>query len=174
MFLPSVQAQHWYTIKTFSGAGTQNYNTTDFNVPGTEWRISWVYSPFTILPNSTLFSFFVYSTDKPAQHVGSVAKTGSSQTSGTLSLSGIGDYYINVNAAYTLSWTIIVEYNMDSLPSMQPNYLMGAAFIAFIIIIIAVPIIVIILAIRRVRRRKSRSKLPPPPQSTPPTTTPQP
>lgn len=140
----SVQAANWQTVKTF----TQNGTTDNFNIPGSEWRIDWSYTPDSQYPTFAAFSFFVYPKGETAIYIESIYKIGANNTSGTTYIhQGLEDYYLKINVANTESFTITVQYDADTVPSTQGttgtdggSAVLGGILILIIIIIIAVAV----------------------------------
>ena len=164
IFSIPVKAANWQPVTTVTGSGSQT--SAEFHIKGSEWRISWTYTPNPQEPSLTVFSFFVYPHGETAAYVGNVIKYGSGETSGTLSIhEGPKLYYIEVLAGNTPGYSLSVEYDADSEVSDS----LLVAIIAAVIIIPTILIVVMAVLVRkRVKNRKLAMLSPPPPPPPPP------
>lgn len=158
-----VNAANWQPVTTITGSGTQT--TNEFMVNGSEWRIRWSYTPDAEFPDLTAFSFFVYPHSETSAYVGHVIQYKAEITSGTLDLNdGTGLHYITVLATNTRSYTLIVEYNTESVASDSLLFLIVS-------LALGIPIVLIVIISFLVRKRVKKRKLlasqqfpsPPPP-----------
>jgi len=135
----TVQAADWQTVKTFTGSGTDTYNTDNFSIPGSEWRITWSYTPDSQFPEMTLFNVVVYPKGETALYVDFIMKSGAADTSGASYFhQGPGDYYLKINVANTEGYTITVQYDTESVPRAAGigSWVVGAAVLVIIIVVI--------------------------------------
>lgn len=159
-FSAPVKAANWQQVTTITGSESQT--TSEFMVNGSEWRVRWSYVPDAGSPDLSVFSFFVYPHAETSIYVGHVIQYGSEQTSGTLNVNaGTGLHYIEVVAGNNRGYTLIVEYNTESVAS-------GSFITLAVGIALGVPIVLIIIISILVRKRVKKRKLemmplPPPP-----------
>jgi hypothetical protein len=160
-----VQAADWQQIATITGSSSQI--SSEFMANGTEWRIRWSYVPNTQFPDLTAFSFFVYPHGATDAYVGHVIQYKGDVTSGVLDVNdGTGLHYVRIVAANTPSYTLIVEYNIESVTNDSFIFLIVGLALGIPIILI---VIISVLVRKRVKKRKLlASRLFPPPPPLPP------
>jgi hypothetical protein len=163
LFSTPVKAVNWQPVTTITGSDSKN--SEEFHIYGSEWRIRWTYTPNGAEPSMTLFSFFVYPHGETNNYVEYISKSGSSSTSGTLSIhEGPKLYYVSILSANTPGYTLTVEYDADSEVS-------DSALAVIIFLTIGVPIILIIIISviirKRVKKRKTSPVMNPPPPPPP-------
>jgi hypothetical protein len=102
-------AANWQTVTTFTGQGQQ---TTDyFNIPTTEWKITWNCVP---QDESFVFGVFVYAKGEAPAYVTLVFTD--NETSGvTYVHEGAKDYYLFITTA-NLYYNIKIEYDSSAIP----------------------------------------------------------
>jgi hypothetical protein len=161
----------WQQVTQFTGQGTQELDTVEFRINGSEWRLVWSYTPNSVAPGLTVFSFFIYRHGESVPMADHVYESGSGNTSGVLYVhEGPRPYYLKILTANTEGYMITVEYDKDSEVGM-------GLVVAIIALVIAIPVVVIIVLVYVMRRRMRRKKqllaagqqLPPPPPPPPPT-----
>jgi hypothetical protein len=147
LLVPVASADRWQVIKTFTGLGTEGYDTDAFDVPGSEWQIDWSFKPNVGPSYLTVLAYPQGETGYPIAEV-----SGSSEaqnTSGTAFVhQGGGNYYLHVDAVNTLNYNVTVLYDTSSAASSGFNT--GSA----VIVLIAVVAIIALVAVLLRRRRK--------------------
>jgi hypothetical protein len=166
---PSVKCADWRQVTQFTGQGTQQLDTQEFHINGSEWRIVWNYAPNYLEPSMTVFSFFIYRHGETSPMADYVYASGAGNTNGTLYVhEGPRPYYLKILTANTGGHTITVEYDKDS--EVGTGLLM-----AIIAAVIAIPAIIIIAVVYVTRKKYRKQKppvgavQPPPPPPPPPT-----
>ena len=154
-----VKAASWQQVTVFSGSDSQT--SSEFRVNGSEWRIRWSFSRNAQYPSLTAFSFFVYPHGETSLYKDYVSQSSGEENSGTLNLTGTGLYYVQVLVANTPSYSLIVEYNTESVAS-------DAEIVLIVLAAIAVPTILLVIIAIFVRKRAKRQKLPAAPTMPPP------
>lgn len=108
---------NWTEVTRFTGSGSETYTTTYFNCTHAEWRINWTYTPNLAYPNLTMFAIYAYPKGENNSFVGSIIKTGSTNTNGTTYIHNTqGTFYLEISVANTENYTIIIEQDIDSVP----------------------------------------------------------
>ncbi len=161
----SVKCVNWQRVTQFTGSGSQA--TSEFHIRGSEWRINWSYIPNSLAPSLTAFSLFVYPHGETKSYVDDVIQYGSSATSGTLYIhEGPKLYYLEILAANTPSYTIIIDYDADSEASTG---LLIAIIVAVIMVPTVITIAIVYVARKKYRKQKNAASttLPPPPPPPP-------
>ncbi len=111
-------AQTYHEIKTFTDSGTTNGDTESFNIPSSEWRVTWSYTPNSTYSTFAFFSVYVYPKDEIVTSTDSVVKDGDNQTSGVLYIhEGNQEYYLRIATAYVQEYTITVEAETNAAAS---------------------------------------------------------
>lgn len=151
-------AANWQSVKTFTGASTQD--TDYFTVTATEWRIRWSYTPAAgFAGDLAVFGFNLYEKGGQFSKL-PLLKTGRNETSGTTYIhEGQKDYYFKISVANlaTSGYTITIEQDAETIPNPANSTTDGA----IVLIVVAVAIILAVLLLKR--RRKPKQPLPPPP-----------
>jgi hypothetical protein len=153
----NVNAVAWRQVTSFAGSGTEQKNTDNFHVLGTEWRVVWSYTPDEQLPALTVFNVIVYPEGETQSYVEFITQTGANQTTGTTYIhQGAGDYYIKAIVANTQGYTVTVEYDEDSVPRSGNISVESAMLVTSIIVAVAVVAAGAMVYVKRRRRRKVR------------------
>jgi hypothetical protein len=159
-----VKAANWQQVTVISGSNSQT--SSEFMVNGSEWRIRWSFSRNVQYPSLTSFSFFVYPHGETSIYEEYVSQSSGEENSGTLNLHGTGLHYVQVLVANTPSYSLIVEYDTETVAS-------DAEIVLIVVAVIAVPtvllVIIMIFVTKRIKRQKrlSASVVPPPPPPPP-------
>jgi hypothetical protein len=159
----------WQQVTQFTGQGTQDFDTVEFRINGSEWRLNWSYTPNYVEPSLTVFSFFIYRHGESVPMADNVYESGSGNTSGVLYVhEGPRPYYLRILTANTEGYAITVEYDKGS--EVDTGLL-----IAIIALVIAIPVVIIVVMVIALRKRGKKVKpplaveqpLPPPPPPPP-------
>ena len=166
---PSVKCADWRQVTRFTGSGTQQLDTVEFRINGSEWRIVWSYNPNSFSPSLTVFSFFIYRHSETTPMEEHVYESGADNTSGVLYVhEGPKLYYLQILTANTEGYTITVEYDKDSEVGT-------GLLIAIIALVIAIPVVIMVVIVYFTRKKYRKQKpsanntQPPPPPPPPPT-----
>lgn len=158
----------WQQVTQFTGQGTQQLDTVEFRINGSEWRLVWSYTPNYVAPSLTIFSFFICRHGESGPMEDHVYESGSDNTSGILYVhEGPRLYYLKILTANTEGYTITVEYDKDSEVGM-------GLLMAIIATVIAIPVVIIVVVVVALRRKARKVKPPlgseqqPPPPPPPP------
>ena len=105
---------NWVEVARFEGSGSKlGLFTCDYP----EWRVSYEYTPSRdamYLPDLFAFSVTVYPQGDDGNYV---LQIGKDYRGGTLYVpDNVGDFNIRINTRFVVSYTIIVEQNIDSIP----------------------------------------------------------
>lgn len=99
-------AESWQTVRTFSGRGDTDQETTTFTIRGQRWRIRWNFT------KDISGAFVVFGGNAHREGSGRMAgsfmatEPGSGQT---VIRSGPDDYYLKIAAGNVASWQISIE-----------------------------------------------------------------
>jgi hypothetical protein len=119
--------------------GSSDKTTDYFNVPGSEWRITWDYTPHFDSPEYAVFGFFVYPKGTTTQYVDNIYKSGAAETVGTTYIhKGPGNYYLKIIVANIEDYRITVEYDADTVPNTTGSVALGGVLILIIIAAVAI------------------------------------
>jgi hypothetical protein len=157
------KASSWQTVKNYQGYANDDA-TIDFTITAPVWRVHWSYSP----ENSYVYLGTVTTNESqsPAPMVNELNLKLESEyiTSGTIDMWGTGTYKMLTFPANMYSYTILIEQDMDSIPTSTPAPLMAAVGGMTIWIVIGVVVAIVIAVVALVAVRKShQNNLPPPP-----------
>jgi hypothetical protein len=135
-------AQTYQEVKTFTGSGTTNTNTENFNIPSGEWRVTWSYTPNSSYPLVAFFSVYVYPKDQIVSYIDSVAKDGDNETSGIIYIhEGNQEYYLKIATAYLQDYTVTVEAETNAAASPTVPEFPTATLAVCILLAVSVSII---------------------------------
>jgi hypothetical protein len=149
-----VKCASWQQVTQFSGQGTQDFDTVEFRINGSEWRLNWSYTPNYVEPSLTVFSFFIYRHAESVPMADNVYESGSGNTSGVLYVhEGPRPYYLRILTANTEGYVITVEYDKDSEVGT-------GLLIAIIALVIAIPVVIIVVMVIALRKRGKKVKPP--------------
>ncbi|HJX22924.1 MAG TPA: hypothetical protein VJ574_00750 [Candidatus Bathyarchaeia archaeon] len=114
----------------------------------------WSYTPNSIEPSLTIFSFFIVRHGEGAPFGEYVYESGTDTTSGVLYIhEGPRPYYLMILAANTAGYTITVESDRSTE--------VGTGMLTLIIaLVIAIPVALIIVMVYILRKRKRTQKAP--------------
>ena len=149
------ETANWSEVATFTGQGsTEVQNTTYFAISHPEWRIRWTIS---IDPNYVLaagFIVYVYPKGETQNYVAFIYSIGGSPTNGTVYDNQTGSFYMTVRAgtAAILSYTLIVEQDLNSVPEFPASTILPWALTTALLVTIA-------LAFHKQRSKKSEIRL---------------
>lgn len=106
-------AGNWSEVARFSGNGSI-ITTEPFSVDYAEWRIRW-----EIEPKSGFLSAYVYPDEPQSGWIDSIIKVPEDEeTNGTLYIHDRnGTFYLEIMATQDTSYVLIVEQNLESVPS---------------------------------------------------------
>jgi hypothetical protein len=160
-----VKAANWQQVTVISGSDSQT--SSEFMVNGSEWRIRWSFSRDAQYPSLTAFSFFIYPHGETSIYEEYISQSSGEENTGTLNLQGTGLHYVQVLAANTQSYTLIVEYNTETVAS-------DTEIVFIVVAAIAVPTVLLVIIMIFVRKKFKKQKLvaapvlppPPPPPKT--------
>jgi hypothetical protein len=108
----------WSEVTRFTGSGTEHYTTDYFNCEHAEWRIRWDYVPHPGL--LALFSVYTYPQGEDTLYIDSIIKIGANDADGISYIhNSDGTFYSKINVAYTESYTIIIEQDLNSIPEFS-------------------------------------------------------
>jgi hypothetical protein len=149
-----VKCASWQQVTQFTGTGTQNFDTVEFRINGSEWRLVWSYTPNSVEPSLTVFSFFIFRHGELVPMADNVYESGSGNTSGVLNIhEGPSPYYLRILTANTEGYAITVECDKDS--EVGTGLLM-----AIIALVIAIPVVIIVVMVVALRKRGKKAKPP--------------
>jgi hypothetical protein len=159
----SVKAANWKNVTAFAGPGNQ-VTTPEFHINGSEWRITWTYTPNVGVPDLTVFSFFIYRHGETTP-VDYLSKNGATETSGAFYMHEGPRLYSLQIITSTPGYTITVEYDADSAVSDSLLYAIVAAAIAIPTVII---VVMAVLVRKKYGKQKTMMASSPPPPPPPP------
>lgn len=139
--LALAETANWSEVATFTGLGNkQTQNTTIFKISYDEWRIRWMIS---LDPNYTLaagFFVYVYPQGETKNYVGYFDSVGGSPANGTAYAHNLtGSFYLSVLAGTpgVLSYSLIVEQDLNSVPEFPPSTILPFALAIALLVTIA-------------------------------------
>ena len=125
-----------------------------FIIETVDWRIRWEYEPIEEVPNLTAFSihvqthedvnitdasdFFTESVEEETTSitVGSIIKSGTEETNGTLYINGYDrTFYLDI-VSNAQSYTIIIEENLESIPEFPSWMILPLTITATLIAVV--------------------------------------
>jgi hypothetical protein len=135
------ETPNWSEVATFTGVGSQQtQNTTIFKISHPEWRIRWM---ITLDPNYTLaegFFVYVYPQGETKNYVWTIYSVGGSPTNGTGYAENLtGSFYMTILAGTpgVLTYSLIVEQNLNSVPEFPPSTILPFALTIALLVTIA-------------------------------------
>ena len=115
-------------------------NTTDFTVSFPEWRIRWEYTPSSEYPENAGLTVMVYSRKEPGAPVDQIFALGTADKVGTSNIHNkTGIFYLTVSTSPDIvSYTIIVEKDIDSISEFPALTFMLSVFAAASLITVSI------------------------------------
>jgi hypothetical protein len=122
-------SSNWVEVIRFTGSGTEHYTTDYFTCEHVEWRIRWEYTPNPALPMFALFNVYTYPQGEDTLYIDDIIKTGTNDINGTSYIhNNDGTFYSKINIAFTESYTIIIEQDLNSIPEF-PSWIVLPLFL---------------------------------------------
>jgi hypothetical protein len=135
------ETANWSEVATFTGPGSrQTQNTTHFAIGHGEWRIRWTYTPDPNYSAEAGFFVYVYPQGATKSYVGAIYSIGGSPTNGTAYVHNLtGSFYMSVLAGTPgiLSYTLVVEQDLNSVPEFPPSTILPFALTIALLVTIA-------------------------------------
>ena len=120
-------SDNWVEVVRFTGE-TEDVTTEVFTCDNVEWRIRWSYSRRSDGPTFLPFRFYVYESEEMIIEEELVEYFfPDEETSGILYLNQSGSFYLNVHND-GFNYMVIVEQNIDSVLSLESNWVEVAEF----------------------------------------------
>ena len=120
---------NWSEVARFTGGGAYQWiNTTDFIIGHVDWRIRWSYVPDATFPDSAVLGVLIYLRAPNTPLIDYFGPMTVPDTSGTEYFhTDPGTFFLTVSMAFTESYTLIVEQDLDSIPEF-PSFLIVPIF----------------------------------------------
>ena len=121
-------SENWVEVTRFT-EDDKFFQTDPFTINHNEWRIRWEYEPDPkVLEEHLAFYFNVIDQKSPGRSFASILKKGNEETNGTLYIYDRNGTFFLIMIRAVISFTVIVEQNIDSIPEF-PSWIILPLFI---------------------------------------------
>jgi len=124
-----VPTGNWVEVARFQGNGIVNTKTEPFACNSSEWRVRWQFDPghWRQLMMYT-FSVTTYPQGETSNFIDQIYELPNGNLTGWHVIRNYeGTFFMNISTGTIKNYTVVVEQNMDAIPSATPEYTLSPA-----------------------------------------------